>query len=229
MTPSVRRAVVFAAGDLATGASIEALADLSTDDAARIVIAADGGLAHALALGLTPDAVVGDLDSADPADVDRAVAGGAEVAQHPADKGETDLELALEFAVGRGANDIVVVGLFGGRIDHELANVGLLASTRWRDAGVAMAADDGVRRVHVVHDAIELAEPVGTTISVLPWAGPATGVSERGMKWDLDDATLPAGAPLGMSNVAVAATQSISVRDGVLLVIVDRSEQPEPD
>src|SRR4051812_23931915 len=110
------RALVIAGGD--APAPIDAgLA------AAPLVIAADSGVGHALALGLTVDLVIGDLDSAAPDDVERAIAAGARVDRHPADKDATDLELALDAARELGATEITVLGAGGGRLDHLLANL----------------------------------------------------------------------------------------------------------
>ncbi len=188
-----------------------------------LVIAADGGLVHAAALGIAVDVLVGDLDSAPPDLVAEAEAAGTTIERHPVDKDETDLELALAHAAAAAPGDVVMVGLLGGRIDHELANLALAAQRVWFEAGLRIVIDDGVRTIYVVHDRLELTEPPGTTISVLPWLGDATGVRERGMRWDLADATLNAGTPRGMSNVADDATQEISLTNGVLLVIVDRA------
>lgn len=217
-----KRIAVFAAGVLAAD-NHERLRAALTDSA--LSIAADGGLAHAVALGVAVDAVVGDLDSADPDQLVSAADAGADIERHPVAKDETDLELALLLAAEAGPADLVLVGLLGGRIDHELANLTLVAQPRWFDAGLRVTAEDGVRTIHVVHDAIELTEPPGTTISVLPWLGSATGVQERGMRWDLTDATLAAGTSQGMSNVAEADAQRIAVGAGILLVIVDRSPE----
>ena len=211
---------VFAAGDIEPiGHERLRRATEHTDFA----IAADGGLAHAVALGVRVDLVVGDLDSVDMAQLAAAEATGTVVERHPVAKDETDLELALERAAGRHPAELTLVGLLGGRIDHELANLSLVAQRRWFDAGLRIVADDGLKRIHVVHDAVELREPAGTTISVLPWLGTATGVTERGMRWDLTGATLEAGTSQGMSNVAELEVQHITVEHGVLLVIVDRS------
>ena len=95
-----------------------------------IVVAADSGLHLAETLGLHVDRIVGDLDSADPDLVEAAVARGAVIERHPAEKDATDLELALDAAVREGAQRVVVVGGGGGRLDHFLANVLLITTPR---------------------------------------------------------------------------------------------------
>ena len=93
------------------------------------------GLQVATALGLHVDLLVGDLDSADPALVDAAVASGTTVERHPAEKDATDLELAFDAAIARGAQRVVLVDGGGDRLDHLLGNLLLLASPCLRGAG----------------------------------------------------------------------------------------------
>ena len=89
---------------------------------ASAVLAADGGLRHLLPLGRRPDVLIGDLDSLPPG-VD-AETMAAQTIRYPRDKDETDLELALLHAIGRySGREVLILGGFGGRVDHMLANV----------------------------------------------------------------------------------------------------------
>ena len=123
-----RAAIVLAGGDPAENHVRSRL------PAGAIVIAADSGLHQAELLGLRVDYVVGDLDSADPAALERARAAGAVVERHPVDKDATDLELAFDRA--RGVRRITVVGGSGGRLDHFVANIALLASPKFADVEI---------------------------------------------------------------------------------------------
>ena len=139
-------ALVFAGGD----AIPRGLGELLDRD--RLVIAADSGLDHAHSLGFHADLVVGDLDSVDPDVLRAAREQGTEIELHPAEKDSTDLDLALEAARARGAIRVTVVGGNGGRLDHLLANVLLLAAAallgpRDRRAHAAGARGRGARHV----------------------------------------------------------------------------------
>ena len=101
------RVVIVAAGDLAA-------ADARRLDGADLVIAADGGTNALDRLGRRPDLVVGDLDSADPATVERMAGAGTRVERHPVDKDASDTELALDAAVAAGATEVVLLGALGG-------------------------------------------------------------------------------------------------------------------
>lgn len=196
-------------------------ADLPLSD---LVIAADSGLHHALDIGIVPTLVVGDLDSADPGRVDEAIAQGAEVERHPADKDQTDLELAMGTAVQRGADELVIVGGLGGRLDHLLANCALLAADRWSFQQVSLI--DGSARVWVVRGERRLDLECGATVTLLAYGG-SVGVTTTGMRWDLDNAVLTPGSSWGVSNEVTATagpsvTATRSTDPGVIVAVAAR-------
>jgi thiamine pyrophosphokinase len=210
--PPNASAIVFVGGDRPTR---DALVDLPDG---ALVIAADSGVEHALALGFRVDLVIGDFDSADPLAVDEAVAAGAEVDRHPAAKDATDLELALHAARDRGAGDVVVVGGHGGRLDHFLANALLLASPSF--AAVRIRARMGDAEITVVRRPAELSGHPGSLCSLLPAGGPAHGVVTGGLRYPLDHETLHPGSTRGVSNEFLATTATITLDAGVLLAVV---------
>lgn len=181
------------------------------------VIAADSGLTVALALGLTVDLVVGDLDSVEPRALARARAAGVEVEQHPADKDRTDLALAMDAAVTRGADRIIVVGGHGGRLDHGLANALLLAAPAY--AEVDVVAHMGDATIHVVRSSATLSGTRGELLSLLPVHGPARGVTTHGLLYPLDDEDLPIGSSRGVSNEFARPHARVDVAAGVLLAV----------
>jgi thiamine pyrophosphokinase len=204
------RALVIAGGD----------APARTDGgfgAPDVVIAADSGVGHALALGLHVDLVVGDLDSAVARDVERAQAAGARIERHPTDKDATDLELALDTARGLGATDVTVLGAGGGRLDHLVANLLLLAHDSYAD--LALDAIVGDAHVTVVRSERTLDGPAGSTVTLLPLAGPAVGVTTTGLRWTLTDDELTPASTRGVSNVIESPPARVSVHRGVLLAI----------
>jgi thiamine pyrophosphokinase len=188
--------------------------------AADVVVAADAGLHVAGVLDLRVDAVVGDMDSVDPALLDAAVARGARVERHPAAKDATDLELALDAAMQRGAEHVAVVGGGGGRLDHLLGNLTLLASPRY--AAAYVEAWMGGAHVVVARGggaAVELAGTPGELVTLLPVGGDALGVTTKGLRYPLHGEPLPAGTTRGVSNVVVDGPVSVHLAAGVLLVV----------
>ena len=145
MNQPPEKIVLFANGDLP--ASERILAQLSPEDQ---LIAVDGGLQHLTQHNLTPDLIIGDLDSADPSDVKRFRDQGVEVRQYPPEKDETDLELALDAAIELQPDCIWILGALGKRIDQTLANIFLLA--RGHYSGNDLRLIDGHQEIFLIRD-----------------------------------------------------------------------------
>ena len=189
------------------------------------IIAADHGYDHARALGLRVDVLVGDLDSVDPIAVDAAVKEGVDVRRHAPDKDATDLELALDLASESGdvadrTRVIVVSGDGTERLDHLAAQFGLLASPKY--AHCAIEAWMGHAHIVVVHGgrSAGLTGRRGDLVTLLPVGGRADGVRTEGLRFPLFGETLDPFATRGVSNELIAPEATISVRSGVLLLIL---------
>ncbi|NNE12584.1 MAG: thiamine diphosphokinase [Ilumatobacter sp.] len=186
-----------------------------------IVIAADGALDCALAAGLQPAALVGDLDSVSDAGLAWAE-DHATIDRHDPDKEHTDTELALATAVGLDPDRIVLLSGGGDRLDHSLAAIGALGAPRLTSVPT-IDGIWGVQRFAVLHGPgrTRLDVAVGTTISLLALHGACEGVTTTGLRWPLESATLEPMSGLGVSNVADAATVEISLTARVLTVFVN--------
>ncbi|MDP9019310.1 MAG: thiamine diphosphokinase [Actinomycetota bacterium] len=185
------------------------------------VIAADSGLEQAAILGLDVDLAVGDFDSLAPAALERAMAAGCRVERHPAAKDHTDLELGLRAAVERGCRRVLVVGGHGGRLDHFLANVLLLASADF--AELVVEARVGPAHLTVVRARTELRRSAGALVSLLALGGVARGVRTEGLRYPLRGEELLPGSTRGVSNELTGEVGSVAVAGGVLLAV-----QPGP-
>ena len=208
----VKHIVVVANGEFTRADRL--LATLQMGD---VVIAADGGANWLAAQGRAPDVLIGDLDSVAP-DVRQALERGAcRLLRHSPDKDETDTELALLEAVALGAERITVLGALGGRVDHALANIQLLAMPQL--AGRDVRLFDGrswlflVRSGHAIHGV------VGDTLSLIPLGGAAEGIVTQNLKYPLRGETLTLGAARGVSNVFLADEVLVALCAGVLLAI----------
>lgn len=183
------------------------------------VIAADLGARHARAWGWPVGLLVGDLDSLPPADAAAMRAAGTPVITAPAAKDDTDLELALAHALAEGARQIIICAALGGRTDHLLANVLLLA--RPDLAGLDITIADGPETVRLLRGpgSLALRGAAGDLLTLLPLGRDATGVTTRGLAYPLRDETLFEGRGRGVSNVFAAEVAEIAVRQGVLLIV----------
>lgn len=206
------RAIIFIGGD----GPDSALATPHLDGA--LVIAADSGWEHAVALGARPHLLVGDMDSIDSAHLADADSGDTTIIRHPVDKDSTDLELAMRTARDHGAHRIHVVSGGGDRFDHLLAMVHSIAAHA-DDAEVSAQVGSSWIDVLTPRVHLKMVVPSGTTISLVPLGGHAKGVTTRGMKWELDRETLRSFESRGVSNISVDDEVRVSVRTGVLAVI----------
>ncbi len=220
----LKRALLFINGDLPNH---DAARQLLRDD--DFIIAVDGGLRHALDLGLIPSVIIGDLDSIDlTAFTNLSGLNDAEIIRYPIDKDETDLELALEYAINAGYEEIRLVGALGGRLDQTLGNLSLL--TDKSHARVDLRIDDGVEEAFFIRTQVETCtEPsrsiharIGEIISLIPWGNPVTGIRTEGLRWQLSNETLYPQKTRGISNEAIGARVKIHIESGLLLIVHKR-------
>ena len=209
------KAIVVAAGDLDPS-------DATLIESAELLVAVDRGAVWLAARSLRPDLLVGDLDSVPEDVVSRLATAGVEVDRRAVDKDASDTELAIERAVGAGATRITLLGALGGRrLDHELANLLLLADPRWRVAGVDLRIVRDGTTVRALHggDSLALEGATGETVTLLPIGGPAHGVRTIGLRFPLAGESLDFGRSRGLSNQIVASPASVSLAGGTLIVI----------
>jgi thiamine pyrophosphokinase len=205
----VETVLVFGGGDTPLPRIVDEL------PRADLVVAADGGYDTAIELGYRVDVLVGDFDSIVETDYPDHVI----LERHPEDKDATDLELALELISREDPSRVVVVGAAGGRLDHELAVAGLLCADRFSAVEeIDWISDRG--SAHVVRGRRIIHGDVGALVTLTAMHGDATGVTTRGLKWELNNATLVAGSTRGVSNVMVGPVADIEVEAGCLLVIL---------
>jgi thiamine pyrophosphokinase len=194
-----------------------------------LVLAADGGLDHALAAGLRPSGLIGDLDSVS-ADGLAWAEEHATISRADTDKDQTDTELALAVAADLNPQRIILIAGGGDRLDHLFAAVGALGAPTLTSVP-DLEAWWGDHRLHVVHGPgrTRLDVAPGTVLSVLATHGPCTGVSISGVRWPLESVQL---APLighGVSNVADSGQVDIAVSSGVLTVIIPPDDTPHEE
>lgn len=202
----MKRCVIFCAG------GFDRLAvPLTAED---FLFAADGGYRHTAALGITPHAVLGDFDSLGFVPENAAV--------FPVEKDDTDAMLAIRHGLSIGFREFLLYGsLDGERLDHTVAN---LQALRFLEEQGAHGALVGLRQTAVVIRNGSLSFPAGCKgyLSVFCMGSDAWGVTVRGLKYTLEQASLTGSFPLGVSNQFTAEAAVISVKQGDLLVIFDR-------
>lgn len=202
---------------IAGGAADDLPADAAALGRFDVLVCADGGVHNARRLGLIPHVVVGDFDSIGQADEERLLAEGCVIVRHPPAKDETDLELALLWCKERGATKIVVLGAFGGRPDHALANVMLLTDRRLRDIDVRLRSR--AWEVWLTRTTTDIHGQKGDAVSLLPLSARVDGVRTDGLQYPLRGETLRRGPARGVSNAMTGTAASVAVQRGMLLVL----------
>ena len=215
------RAIIFANGEFPDPQGARDL--LRPGD---LIIAADGGTRHALATGVIPHVVIGDLDSLSPADLAQVEADGSRIIRFSPRKDETDLELALLHAARAGASEIIILAALGGRLDQTIANVLLLSLPELKELGVRIV--EGAQSVFLIQDETTIEGQPGDTVSLIPLGGDAVGVTTEGLEWPLCEETLRFGPARGVSNVLTAEQARVRVQRGILLCMVTRASNQKP-
>ena len=205
------RIIIFANGNLPNLEKAHSL--IRPDD---FILCADGGTRHALALGLTPNVVIGDLDSVTEEERRKMKEMGVEVMEFSMDKNETDLELTINHALTLEPEQILILAALGGRMDQTLANISLLSDLRLSTFDVRLT--DGVEEIFFCRDQAKVEGRSGDIVSLIPWQGEVTGVFTENLRWHLHYETLYPEKTRGISNEMTSDVATVSITSGLLLI-----------
>ena len=187
------------------------------------VIAANGGSKHAKSFGLIPDVIIGDLDSISKKDYLFFLNNGSDFKKYSPIKDKTDIHLALEYAMECGFKEILLLCVFGDRLDHMLANIFLLMR--------AVEADINIKMVDEFHEIILICKlgriegNVGDIVSLIPLTPTVSGIKLTGLKFAPKKGRLKMTETLGISNVLTKKSATITINKGKLLLIKTNSSR----
>lgn len=190
---------------------------LPAPEQGALLIAADGGYAWLKERGLEPEVVVGDFDSMD------EPAGAAHLVRLPREKDDTDTMAAVRLGQERGYRRFHIFGGTGGRFDHTMANLQLLAWLSRRGERGWLYGPDWVATA-ITGGALEFGQEHRGMISVFAHSDTARGVTLEGLKYNLSGAELDNGFSLGVSNEFTGVPARVAVEEGTLLVIWERRD-----
>jgi len=179
------------------------------------VICADGGIDNAKCLGIRANIVIGDMDSVQDKNLE-----GLTVIKYPPEKDKTDTQLAVEYALENGYNDITILTVLGGMMGHSLANILLLKYIAERGGKGRILTQNS--EVFFLRDEIKLCNNGYRFFSLLPLTSEVRGVTTEGAKYPLNSETLYIGDTRGISNEFIEESAKITITKGEMLVIVDR-------
>ncbi len=219
----MNKAVIFLNGDKTDVSQVKKLIDNQT-----LVIGCDGGTKHAIGLGITPHIILGDMDSIFSQLKKELEKKKVKFVSFPTKKDNTDAELALQYAIIQGCNEIILTGILGTRIDHMLATIHMLANPKYKNLSLQIIERN--QHMYIVWDKIKLTGKKGDLVSFIPLNGDAIGITTQNLAYSLQGESLRGYETLGISNVMTKNTADVSVKKGALLVtqcsVDDRGFEP---
>lgn len=185
------------------------------------IIGADRGALTLIKHGFVPDLALGDFDSVQ----EEQLAQIKQVSKHfnscdPIDKNYTDTELALQHALSMNPRSILLIGATGTRMDHTLANIHLLRIALEKQ--VPMTIIDQHNRIQLLNSRLDIQHEGYKYVSLLPLSLEVHGIELEGFAYPLHHASLTIGQSLGISNLLIEQTGTITITDGLLLVIASK-------
>lgn len=181
-----------------------------------LIICADGGANYAYEMGLIPAYIVGDMDSIRPEVKEFFALQQVTVKKYPRSKDFTDTQLALALAEELGADEIVMLGTLGKRLDHTLSN--LYSGIELAMMGRRVIHYSPACVVYLTTRRLVIEGKKGDVVSVLPLSDRALGVCEKGFEYPLDNVVLEKKNPYSISNTLLGEKGEISLDEGVLAV-----------
>jgi thiamine pyrophosphokinase len=204
--------LIFANGDMQLSNWIEPFLKSAT-----AVIAADGGTRHLMALSRSPDLLIGDLDSLAAGVKEQLERGTTRILSRSPEKDETDLELALLYAVDTYDEEIIVFAGLGGRLDQMFANILLLMHPKLRRRDISFKTR--YQRIWLIEEQATIRGETGDLVSLIPLGGDVLVRSTEGLRWPLRDEVLAFGLARGVSNEMLSEVASVRVHSGHLLCV----------
>lgn len=187
------------------------------------VICADGGLEKAESLGIVPNVILGDFDSVDSDILKKYQSMNIETKKFPAEKDFTDMELSIEFAVGKGYKNLILIGATGGpRLDHAIANIMLIE--KYFKLGVTIEIIDNNNKIKIISDDTDLSieHMKHYFVSIVPITESISGLTLEGFKYPLDKVVVRRGSTLCVSNEIVLNSGRVILEKGTALLFVSK-------
>ena len=213
------KCVIVGAGELGLS-DIKSHIKLDKQD---FCIAADGGLAYLSDMGILPDLIIGDMDSLEDKCLLSEQYSDIMIKKLPVEKDDTDMLAAIKEGLSRGYTFFEIYGALGGRLDHTIANIQCLKFLDNHNARGILYGSDLQIELICNNKANYPKEKYkkGKRISVFAFGGDAYGVTEKGLKYELENAVISHDFPIGVSNEFIGSDSMIEVKDGTLLICIE--------
>lgn len=218
----MKKAVIVSGGNIEQDFALDFLKNYKTED--TWLIAADRGLEFFEKTGIRPDAAVGDFDSLSMEGLRYLKSlTDTEVIKLRPEKDDSDTQSAACYAMDRGAKQIMILGATGNRIDHLLANFGLLVLGKERGTEIALLDQWNYMRLILSGTVLKRSQQFGKYVSFFSLDGDVPGLTLKGFKYPLDRHYLKVSdSGLTVSNEIVAEEATVEFDRGILLMLMTR-------
>ncbi len=183
------------------------------------IIAADAGLFICDKIGVMPDVIIGDMDSVSKTLLDKFIEKNVMIKRYPSEKDNTDMEISFRYAFEQKFNEIVVLGGLGKRWDMTFANVLIPSLSIFKDASITFIDDKTCMTILSGEKKKEFFGKKDDIFSIIPLSEKVDGVTLRGFKYLLKDASLEIGSTIGVSNLFMGEKAEVSIKRGRLLCV----------
>lgn len=204
----MKRAIIFVNGNLSDLSQAKKI--IKKND---YLIAADGGANSLKKLKLTPNIVIGDMDSIKPELLNKYKS-----IKYPTKKDKTDFELAIDYCLDKKFQEIIIFGILGDRIDHLLANILLIAKTQTENQTIKIKIIDDKKEIFILNKEIIINGKIGDEVSIIPVSEKLEGITTDGLSYRLIDDTLFFGSTRGVSNVMNKKMIKITSSTGIAVI-----------
>jgi thiamine pyrophosphokinase len=182
----------------------------------NFIIGVDGGAETLVDEGIKVDLAIGDFDSIS----SKKLLTGIKTIEYPKDKNYSDTELAMNYAFQLKPSEIILTNMLGGRTDHFLFNISLLVNCIKSGINCHIAEEN--EEIYATKDKIKIKVDAGDVVSLVPMIPEVTGVTTSGLKYTLSNKTIYYGSTLPLSNIAISDEINVSVKSGMLLVVINK-------
>ncbi|MFA6532497.1 MAG: thiamine diphosphokinase [Patescibacteria group bacterium] len=204
----MKRVVIFVNGNLSDLGQAKKII-IKTD----YLIAADGGANLFKKLGLTPNIVIGDMDSIKPKLLKKYKS-----INYPRKKDKTDFELAIDYCFKNKFQEIIIFGILGDRIDHMMANIFLIAKIQSENKLIKIKIIEGNKEIFVLNKEIIIEGKIGDEISIIPISDKLEKITTEGLEYQLKNDYLLFGSTKGVSNVMNKTKSKITASAGIAVI-----------
>lgn len=208
---------------IVTGGNVntEFLKKILEENKFETIIAADKGLEALNKINVMPNYIIGDFDSVNKTTLNQYENKNIEITYLKTEKDFTDTHMAIKLAIEKRAKHITIIGATGTRMDHTLANIHALNETLQNNVPTEIINENN--RIMLINKKAKLIKNTNYKyVSIIPLTTKITGVTLKGFKYNIENATINLGESIGVSNEQIEQEALIEIKEGIAILIYSK-------